>query len=82
MPLKPEYTGTFPVYGKAWTRGDNNDINESYMRLRPEKPKVGTRITKQVIPIEVVFLRLQMPGQVETDKRRSIIVDGKRSYGG
>ena len=70
------------VYGKAWTRDDNNNINESYMRLRPEKPEVGTRITDAVIPIEGVFLRLEMPGQVETDKRRSIIVDGRRSYGG
>ena len=82
MSLRPEYTGLFLVYGKAWTRGDNNNISESYMRLRPGKPKVGTRITKPVIPIEGVFLRLQGPGQVETDNRRSIIVDGKQSYGG
>jgi hypothetical protein len=82
MSLRPEYTGTFPVYGKAWTRGDNNNINESYVRCRPGKPKVGTRIIKQVIPIEGVFLRSQVPGQVEADKRRSIIVDGRRSYGG
>jgi hypothetical protein len=51
-------------------------------RQRPEKPEVGIQIANAVIPIEGVFLRLQMPGQIETDNRRSIIVDGKRSYGG